>query len=124
MDSAVIVSIISALVASATAVLAFRSSTTANAANARKVDLEEHRDAIERLHRIIDEQDKHIERVRIQLDRVQDQLAREQDVSNALRATVRALQEQVDELMRSRARLEKLLAVHTPRSRQDPRTEQ
>lgn len=114
MDSSIIVSIVAACVALGTAGLTFRSTAAANTANSRKVDLEEHRDAIERLRKIIEEQDKHVERVRLQLDRVQDQLAREQDVSQALRATVRTLQEQVDELMRSRARLEEMLAIHVP----------
>lgn len=114
MDASIVVSIVAAVVALATAGLTFRSTSQANASNQRKVDLEEHRDAIERLRKIIEEQDKHVERVRQQLDRVQDQLAREQDVSNALRATVRALQDQVDDLIRSRARLEEMLAVHVP----------
>jgi len=114
MDAAIIVALVSAAVALGTAGLTFRSTAHANASNARKVDLEEHRDAIERLRKIIEEQDKHVERVRTQLDRVQDQLAREQDVSQALRATVRALQDQVDDLIRSRHRLEEMLSIHVP----------
>lgn len=110
MDTSITVAGIAAIVSGATAVLTFRSAAAANAANARKVDLEEHRDALGRLRQIIDEQDRHIERVRAQLDRVQEQLAREQDVSMALRVQVRSLQAQVDELMRSRARLEEMLS--------------
>lgn len=117
MDPSIIVASIAAAVALGTAVLTFRASAEANRANDRKVDLEEHRDAIERLRKIIEEQDRHVDRVRTQLDRVQEQLAREQDVSFALRAQVRALQEQVDELTRSRQRLEALLGVHTRTSR-------
>lgn len=114
MDTAIPVSVIAGVVALGTAGFTFRTTTKANIAASRKVDLEEHRDAIERLRRIIEEQDKHVERVRLQLDRVQDQLAREQDVSNALRATIRALQDQVDDLMRSRHRLEEMLSIHNP----------
>lgn len=113
MDPSIIVASIAAAVAVVTAVLTFRASAEANRANDRKVDLEEHRDAMDRLRKIIEEQDRHVDRVRIQLDRVQEQLAREQDVSFALRAQVRALQEQVDALTRSRQRLEELLGVHT-----------
>ncbi len=114
MDASIVVALVAAATAVGSAGLTFRSTAQANTANQRKVDLEEHRDAIERLRKIIDEQDKHVERVRQQLDRVQDQLAREQDVSQALRSTVRALQDQVDDLIRSRHRLEELLAVHVP----------
>ena len=113
MDPSVIVAGVAAAGSLGAAIMAFRSSAAANAANSRKVDLEEHRDAIERMRKIIEEQDKHVERVRAQLERVQDQLAREQDVSFALRAQVRALQYQVDELTRSRERLEAILGVHT-----------
>lgn len=111
MDTSIIVAGIAAAVATATAVGTYRAAASANKANARKVDLEEHRDALERMRKIIEEQDRHIERVRSQLDRVQEQLAREQDVSMALRAQIRSLQDQVDELMRSRARLEEMIAV-------------
>lgn len=114
MDTSIVVSLVAGAVAIGSAGLTFRSTAQANAANLRKVDLEEHRDAVERLRKIIEEQDKHVERVRQQLDRVQDQLAREQDVSMALRATVRALQDQVDDLIRSRHRLEEMLAIHVP----------
>lgn len=114
MDTSIVVSIVAAIAAFGAAVLTYRSTAQANASNQRKVDLEEHRDAIERLRKIIEEQDRHVERVRVQLDRVQDQLAREQDVSNALRSTVRHLQEQVDELTRSRRQLEEMLSVHMP----------
>lgn len=111
MDTAVLVAAIALAGSALTAVLTFRASSKASASNDRKVDLEEHRDAVERLKKIIEEQDKHVERVRLQLDRVQEQLAKEQDVSFTLRAQIRSLQEQVDELTRSRARLEKLLTV-------------
>lgn len=119
MEPSIIVAGIAAAVALATAGITFRSTAAVNKANLRKVDLEEHRDAIERMRKIIDEQDKHVERVRLQLERVQEQLAREQDVSNALRATVRTLQDQVDDLMRSRARLEDLLGDHMPHHSQE-----
>lgn len=115
MDSASIVAGSGVVISLVTAVLTFRSASRVTASNNRKVDLEEHRDALERLRKIIEEQDKHVERVRAQLDRVQEQLAREQDVSNALRAQVRSLQDQVDDLMRSRARLEKMLPNAGPR---------
>lgn len=111
MDSALAVAALALAGSLATGALTFRSSSRANAASDRKVDLEEHRDALERLRKIIEEQDRHIERVRTQLDRVQEQLAREQDVSMALRAQVRSLQTQVDELARSRSRLEELLSA-------------
>lgn len=119
MDSATFIAGGAGAVALLSAVLTFRSSTVANRANARKVDLEEHREAIERLRKIIEEQDRQIERVRAQLDRVQEQLAREQDVSNALRAQIRSLNEQVDGLMRSRSRLEELLAAAAPHLRRE-----
>lgn len=114
MDVSIVVAGLAAAGSLGAAALTFRVSSKANVANERKVDLEEHRDAIERLRRIIDEQDKHVDRVRQQLDRVQDQLGREQDVSNALRGMVRTLQDQVSELMRSRARLEEMLSLHVP----------
>lgn len=119
MDSATVIAGGSAAIALVTAVLTFKSSAQANRANSRKVDLEEHRDAIERLRKIIEEQDRHMERVRLQLDRVQEQLAREQDVSMLLRAQVRALQDQVDVLMRSRSRLEEVLTAAAPGLRID-----
>lgn len=102
---------IAAAAAIVAAILTFRSSSKANATNDRKVDLEEHREAVDRLKKIIEEQDKHVDRVRAQLDRVQDQLAKEQDVSQTLRSQIFSLQEQVNELMRSRARLEEMLAA-------------
>lgn len=111
MDSSIAVASISAAVAIGTAAFSFRSSARVNAATDRKVDLEEHRDALDRLRKIIEEQDRHVDRVRTQLDRVQEQLAREQDVSNALRAQIRSLQDQVDSLARSRARLEDMLGT-------------
>lgn len=114
MDTSIVVAGIAAGVSALTAGLTFRQASRANAANDRKVDLEEHRDALERMRKIIDEQDKHVERVRSQLDRVQEQLAREQDVSMALRMQIRSLQDQVDELMRSRARLEEMLSAGMP----------
>lgn len=106
MDTSIIVAGGAAGVSVFTAVLTYRAATKANNANARKVDLEEHRDALDRLRKIIEEQDRHVERVRAQLERVQEQLAREQDVSMTLRVQIRSLQEQVDSLLRSRARLE------------------
>lgn len=118
MDTAFVVAGTAAGVSVVTAVLTFRSAAAANQANARKVDLEEHRDALERMRKIIEEQDRHIDRVRSQLDRVQEQLAREQDVSNALRNQIRSLQDQVDELMRSRARLEEMLTGISPSLRE------
>lgn len=111
MDSTLIIALIAGAVSLATAGLSFRSSARANASADRKVDLEAHREAIERLRKIIEEQDRHVERVRAQLDRVQEQLAREQDVSAALRTQIRSLQEQVNDLMRSRARLEEMLSA-------------
>lgn len=117
MDTSIVVAGIAATVSGATAVLTWRAATAANVANAKKVDLEEHRDALGRMRQIIDEQDKHIERVRTQLERVQEQLAREQDVSMTLRVQIRSLQTQVDELMRSRARLEAMLSAGTLREK-------
>ena len=108
--------IIAAVVAAIAALLTFRTSSRANATNSRKVDLDEHRDGQERLRKIIEEQDRHVDRVRAQLERVQDQLAREQDVSATLRHQIHVLQDQVNELMRSRARLEELLAAASPGS--------
>jgi chromosome segregation ATPase len=110
-DSATIIAGGSAAIALTTALLTYRSSAAANRAGQQKVGLEEHRDAMERLRQIIEEQDKHIDRIRVQLERVQDQFAHEQDVSAQLRSQLRSLQDQVDELMRSRARLEGLLAA-------------
>lgn len=111
MNNAIALAGVAAAVSVVTALLTFRSSSRANATNDRKVNLEEHREAIDRLKKIIDEQDKNTDRVRVQLDRVQDQLAREQDVSATLRGQIRDLQNQVDELVRSRARLEKMLTA-------------
>lgn len=117
MDTSIIVAGIAAGVSAGTAFLTFRSASAANKANAKKVDLEEHRDALARMRQIIEEQDRHIERVRSQLDRVQEQLAREQDVSMTLRVQIRSLQNQVDELMRSRARLEEMLSSSSLREK-------
>lgn len=117
-NPALMVALIAAAVSAFTAILTYRSSTRANSANDRKVDLEEHRDSIERLRKIIEEQDKHVERFRTQLERVQDQLAREQDVSATLRNEIRTLRDQVDELSRSRTRLEEVLAVGQSRRRE------
>jgi peptidoglycan hydrolase CwlO-like protein len=111
LDTSIVVAGIAAGVSLGTAGLTYRAAASANKANSRKVDMEEHREALERLRKIIEEQDKHVERVRSQLDRVQEQLAREQDVSMALRAQIRSLQEQVDDLMRSRARLEDMITA-------------
>ncbi len=110
-DFSLIIAIIAAMASALTAILAFRSSSRANSTSDRKVDLEEHRDAIDRLKKIIEEQDRHVERVRLQLDRVQEQLAKEQDVSLVLRTQIRNLQDQIDELSRSRARLEEILTL-------------
>lgn len=110
MDTSIVVAGIAAAVSAGTAALTFRVGAAANTANAKKVDLEDHRDALARLRQIIDEQDRHVERVRAQLERVQEQLAREQEVSMALRLQILSLQNQVDELMRSRARLEHMLS--------------
>lgn len=111
MSAAIIVSIVAGAVSLLTALLTFRSSTKANATNDRKVDLEEHREALDRLKKIIEEQDRFVERIRAQLDRVQDQLGKEQEVSFALRGQIRGLQDQVDALSRSRERLERLLSA-------------
>lgn len=102
-----IVATIAALAALAGAILTYQSSTRANQATDRKVDLEEHRDSVARLKVIIDEQDKYqsglraqIERMTSQLESVQLQLARERDVSQLLRAQVATLQDQVRTLQR------------------------
>jgi septal ring factor EnvC (AmiA/AmiB activator) len=108
-SSATNAAMIAATAALATAGLSFRSSTRANRSGDRRVGLEEHRDAMARLQTIIDQQDKHQDRIRQQMERVQDQLAKEQDVSAALRNQIMLLQIQLDELMRSRARLENML---------------
>lgn len=89
-------------VAAWAATLTYRASAKANSANARKVDLEEHRDSMSRLQAIINEQDRFSERLRAQLDRVntqldslQQQLSHEQNASLVLRQQVTALQEHV-----------------------------
>lgn len=120
MDNSILVASLSTCVSLATLVATFKAASHANQANARKVDLEEHRDALERLRKIIEEQDRHVERIRAQLERVQEQLAREQDVSNALRAQIRSLQDQVDSLLRSRARIEDMLSAPQPRPEPSP----
>lgn len=107
-ETSILVASLAAGISGFTAVLTYRAARGANQATARKVDLEEHRDAIDRLKKIIEEQDKHVERVRMQLDRVQEQLAREQDVSMALRMQIHTLQDQVDGLLRARTRLDDL----------------
>jgi chromosome segregation ATPase len=112
-NAAIVSAAIAALAAVLAGVMSLRTAGKANATNDRKVDLEEHRDAIDRLKKIIEDQDRHFDRVRTQLERVQDQLAKEQDVSATLRHQIYSLQEQVNELMRSRARLEEMLAAGT-----------
>jgi septal ring factor EnvC (AmiA/AmiB activator) len=106
-NPAVIAAIIAALGAGASAWLAYRSSSKANATNDKKVDLEEHRDSISRLQAIINEQDRYQDRLRTQLDRlnnqldsVQNQLVREMDVSQVLKSQVSTLQDQVRTLQR------------------------
>jgi gas vesicle protein len=98
---------IAAAAALIAAYLSYRASTKANQVSDRKVDLEEHRDAIERLKKIIDEQDRYSERQRMQVDRlstsmesVQTQLTRETQISSVLRDEIRALQGQVALLQR------------------------
>ncbi len=100
----VIAAIVAALAAGLSAWLAYRSSSKANATNDRKVDMDEFKEAQAWYKERLAEADRHIERIRAQLDRVNDQLAREQDVSNVLRNEVRALQGQVDLLERSMTR--------------------
>lgn len=112
MDTAVTVALVAAGASLITAGVTFRSTAQAHRANARKVDLEEHRDGLDRLQKIIAQQDRHIERL-------QEQLAREQSDTTTLRAQVRSLQLQVDDLARSRSRLEEILGADRP-SRKDP----
>lgn len=116
---ALVVALLAALVSLITAMMTFRAATKANATSDRKVDLEEHRDAIDRLKRIIEEQDKQFERLRLHFERVQAQLAKEQDVSLAMRQQVLAMQNQIDDLSRSRARLEDLIALTKTKRRPD-----
>ncbi len=97
-DPTIIVALVAAVVSVLTALLTYRNSSKANAANDRKVDIEEFNAQQARYKEMLAEQDRHIDRIRAQLDRVQDQLAREQDVSNALRNEIRALQGQIDAL--------------------------
>lgn len=102
MDGAVVSATVAAGAASFAAFLSYRSSTQANSATSRKVDIEEFNAARDALQQIIAEQGRHNERLRSQIDRtnaqmdnVQSALAREQDVSYALRNEIRALQGQV-----------------------------
>lgn len=101
-DGAVVSATVAAGAAGFAAMLSYRSSTQANRASSRKVDIDEFTAAKDALQQIIAEQDKHNERLRTQLDRmnaqmdnVQSALAREQDVSHALRNELRALHGQV-----------------------------
>lgn len=116
------------MVASAVALigagLTYKHATRANDTSDRKVDLEAHRDALDRLKKIIEDQDRYIQRIQAQADRVQaqsdrmqDQLGREQEVSSQLRGQTRILQEQVKVLQgqitamaQSRDRLERMLS--------------
>lgn len=111
MDTAIAVALLALAGSALTAWLSYRNSSKANNTNDRKVDLDVHKDAIAALREIIAEQDKHVDRVKKSMEEVQIQLAREQDVSATLRTQLRQLQEQVDELTRSRARLEKALTA-------------
>lgn len=104
---ALIVAVISGLVATIGAGMSYRASSRANASTDRKVDLEEYRDQQARYKDMIDTQEKYSDRLRTQIDRLnvqmdslQQQLARETDVSNALRDQIRALQGQVSLLQR------------------------
>lgn len=101
---AVIAACVAAAAALGGAYLTYRTSSKANATNDRKLDVDEFKEAQAWYKERLAEADRHIERIRAQLDRVNDQLAREQDVSNVLRNEVRALQGQVDLLERSMAR--------------------
>ncbi len=101
-DPAILIAIIASVVSLLTAYLTYRSSSRANQANDRKVDIEEFNAQQARYKEMLAEQDRHIDRIRAQLDRVADQLAREQDVSNALRNEIRALQGQVDAMLVAR----------------------
>jgi peptidoglycan hydrolase CwlO-like protein len=97
-------SVMAAIAAIIAALLAFRASTRANATNDRKVNLDEYKEQQERYRRIIEDQDRQIERTRSLAERNADQLTREQEVTAALRAEVRALQGQIDLLTRSGGR--------------------
>lgn len=110
-SSAVIVAIIAAVAALGGGFLSFRAATRANRTSDRKVNLEEHRDSIDRLKRIIEEQDKHqerqterhraeLDRLNRQLDSVQAQLSQEQNVGRLLRSQVSTLEDQVRTLRR------------------------
>lgn len=110
-NPAVVVAIISAVVAGAGGVLSYRAATKANRTSDRKVDLEEHRDSIDRLKKIIDEQDAHQARltqrhraemdlVNRQLDDVQAQMSQQQKVERLLRSQVSTLEDQVRTLRR------------------------
>jgi small-conductance mechanosensitive channel len=101
-NPAVVAAVVAAIAAIVGGLLSYRASTRANNVSDRKVDLEEYRDAQARLQQIIVEQDRHNDRLRVQVDRtnaqmdlLQQQVAREVDVSNALRNEVRALQGQI-----------------------------
>lgn len=111
MDSSIWIAIIALGGSALTAWFGYRSSTKANNTNDRKVDLDVHKDAIAALKEIIQEQDRHVDRIKVQMNEVHIQLAREQDVSQTLRQQIRMLQEQVDELNASRARLERAMAA-------------
>lgn len=111
-DIAIIVALISGVVALASGFLAARAATKANDTNTHKVGLEEHRDSITRLQMIISEQDKQQERsqdrARRELDQLNDRLAsvqtqwnREQETTQLLRSQIGVLQEQVRILQRN-----------------------
>lgn len=104
LNPAVIAAVIAALAALGGAWLTYRASSRANKTNDRKVDLDEFKEAQAWYKERLAEADRHLERIRAQLDRVNDQLAREQDVSNALRNELRSLQGQVDLLERTLSR--------------------
>ncbi len=77
---------------------AYRSASSANKVDHRKVDNDAFEKSQAAYERLLDRMQQQVDRMQSALDRVNTQLASEQDVSNVLRNQVRNLTAQVTEL--------------------------
>lgn len=93
------------------AYLTYKNSKKANDTSARKVSVEEFEAQQDRYRKLVEDQEKIIERLQRQMDRLNEQLAREQDASNTLREMVRGLQKQIDEFQTRHDALLRELAI-------------
>lgn len=90
--------IVAALAASFSAWLTYRSSKRATDVADRKVSQDEYDQQQARYSRLLDDQQKLLDRMQAQVDRLANQLAQEQTANDGLRSMVRELQQQLVEM--------------------------